>query len=142
VLCVCNPAGHEYYYNDETGDATWRRPRITLSKDPNKSQQTFGDSYNSTQVMSPNQTMSTEWQDHSQDQDETQEQTANETEEYLDEVVSLGDSSAQTDDSKNMCFHVSQDNVDVDIYKVQYMIHVLHGSMSHIVQCISFYVSF
>ena len=93
--------GKEYYYNDETGESTWRRPRITLSKGSDNMQ--LNHSYNSTHYSSPSKSLP-----------EASEIThAN----YGDDF-SVGDSSARTDDSKNMCFHVEPHNSDVDIYKV------------------------
>jgi hypothetical protein len=112
--------GEEYFYNDETGEATWRRPRITLHKGPMPHEN--GTSYNSTQLTSPAKVMTTATHDESgQLYDETYDQSYTEGGEYDEhyDVASLGDTSALTEDSKNMCFHVHQDNVDIDIYKVR-----------------------
>jgi hypothetical protein len=159
LFCVV-VAGHEYFYNDETGEATWRRPRITLSKDASRGHQPLSESYNSTQFTSPSKPQASELLDQSYDASHEQTydsyaaeypqdnnsytaeygQGHSQEQEYCD-GVSVGDSSAQTDDSKNMCFHVGQDNVDVDIYKVRYgsVPHKFNRLLSHV--CLSFRLS-
>lgn len=138
VLLFCvSCLGHEYYYNDESGESTWRRPRITLHK---KSPRDGETSYNSTQWTSPFKPT----HPANVDADTVDQFIGDVDESYYDEsywnqstygggdggvvaetehnmeyeMDSVGGLSAQTDDSRNMCCHIGQDNADVDIYKV------------------------